>query len=193
MRFRAGVDLLYMLVISGGPAFVVALAPSDKSLIYTGYLWIINAFVYLLLHILHFHFAIKRGEIPLPFESVADFLPDFKSGFDAERKILSRSFFGQGIVKHLLTEGEKLMFTWFSLMTLAQQGVYDVISNLGAIPARLFFAKLEESAHLYFSQTVARGRVTDWAKEEIPSKHLHLLLKGRDGHRGGMVGCTPII
>lgn len=44
--------------------------------------------------------------------------------------------------------------------------------------SRLFFAKMEESAHLYFSQTVTRGDNADMKKEEGPSRNLHYLLKG---------------
>ncbi len=89
------------------------------------------------------------------------------------------SFFKQGFLKQLLTEGEKYMFTLFNLMTLSEQGIYDVIANLGSIPARLFFSKMEESAHLYFSQSVKRGHVevTQLEKESAPTRHLHILLK----------------
>ncbi len=171
VKFRAFADLLYMCVISGGPAFVVAFSPEDKALTYTGYLWVANALVYLTLHVIYI------GIIDNPFKNLADFKPNFSAGFDAERKALCLSFFGQGIVKHLLTEGEKLMFTTFSLMTLAEQGVYDAIANLGAIPARLFFCKMEESAHLYFSQSIKRGDKSDEKTEKDPSMHLHTLLK----------------
>lgn len=37
---------------------------------------------------------------------------------------------------------------------------------------------MEESAHLYFSQTITRGSNADMKKEEAPSRNLHYLLKG---------------
>ncbi len=42
--------------------------------------------------------------------------------FSQDQFQLAGAFFKQGIVKQLLTEGEKYMFTCFSLMTLTQQG-----------------------------------------------------------------------
>lgn len=68
---------------------------------------------------------------------MAEFLPNLRRfRIDLERWTLSVSFFKQGFLKQMLTEGEKYMFTWFSLMTLSEQGVYDRIANLGSIPAR---------------------------------------------------------
>ena len=78
----------------------------------------------------------KGGEGSLPFTSIADLYPDPTAGVNKERLVLTVSFFKQGIFKQLLTEGERYMFTWFSLITLAQQGVYDVVSSFGAMAAR---------------------------------------------------------
>ena len=80
---------------------------------------------------------------------------------DQERKALAISFWKQGVLKQLLTEGEKYVFTWFSLMTLEEQGIYDVVANLGALVARLVFSKVEESAYVYFNQSISRGNKVD--------------------------------
>ena len=47
------------------------------------------------------------------------------------------------------------------IFVLAQQGIYDVIANLGSLAPRLVFSKVEEAAYLYFNQTVHRGQKMD--------------------------------
>ena len=42
-------------------------------------------------------------------------------------------------------------------MTLSEQGIFDVISNLGSLAARFIFRPVEESAYFFFSQLWARG------------------------------------
>ena len=93
-----------------------------------------------------------------PLNSILDLFPSPNDcHVDQERRILAFSFLRQGLLKQLLTEGEKYLFTIFSLMTLADQGVYDVIANLGSLAPRLVFSKIEEGAYLYFNQKVQRG------------------------------------
>ncbi len=178
VRFRAAADLAYVLVNCALQCAVVTLWP-EKAVLYNAIAGVANSLVFLALHLAYFAWNVgdTNQDPPLPFSSLRDFLPSLGLGLDEKRWRLSLSFFQQGFLKQLLTEGEKYMFTWFSLMTLPEQGVYDVVANLGSIPARLFFAKLEESAHLYFSQTVSRGRCADMEKEREPSRHLHTLLK----------------
>jgi len=116
---------------------------------------------------------------PLPFESLRDLYPDLSAvpTLNPDRLLLVVSFFKQGIFKQLLTEGERYMFTWFSLMSLADQGVYDVVSSFGAMAARLIFSKVEEAAYFFFSQTVSRGKAKDKAELASTSQHLHNLLR----------------
>ena len=47
------------------------------------------------------------------------------------------------------------------IFILAEQGIYDVIANLGSLAPRLVFSKVEEAAYLYFNQTVHRGQKMD--------------------------------
>lgn len=47
--------------------------------------------------------------------------------------------------------------TVFNLLSFADQGVFDVISNLGSLVARFLFLPLEESSYLLFSQSITRG------------------------------------
>ena len=41
-----------------------------------------------------------------------------------------------GVMKQLLTEGERYLMTFLNLLTLSQQGTYDVVSNLGSLACR---------------------------------------------------------
>ena len=175
VEFRAAADLCFAVLNTLLQCVVVTVWP-EKAVLYGSYAHVVNSAVFLLVHVWYF---CCRPHADMPFDSARDFLPTFGPFVvDKNRWLLSLSFFKQGFLKQLLTEGEKYMFTYFSLMSLSEQGVYDVIANLGSIPARLLFSKMEESAHLYFSHTVTRGRKADMSKEEEPSRHLHTLLKG---------------
>ena len=120
----------------------------------------------------------------MPFNSVHDMLPNWNINpkLHAERKSLTIGFFKQGFLKQILTEGEAYMFTFFNLMSLADQGVYNVASQFGSLAGRLIFSKVEESGYFYFSQTVARGPIpSDECEqkdiEEKASRHLYKLLR----------------
>ena len=74
------------------------------------------------------------------------------------------------------------MFTFFNLMSLAEQGIYNVASQFGSLAGRLIFSKVEESAYFYFSQTVTRGAIPfkdskQKDMEEKASLHLYKLLR----------------
>ena len=53
------------------------------------------------------------------------------------------------------------------------KGIYDVVANLGALVARLVFSKVEESAYVYFNQSVNRGTKVD----PKVAKNLGLILR----------------
>jgi hypothetical protein len=79
--------------------------------------------ILLLINVVFFSYIIQRSNDAIPsFKSIRQFLPSVSGGIDGHDFRLAGAFFKQGIVKQLLTEGEKYMFTCFSLMTLAQQG-----------------------------------------------------------------------
>lgn len=58
----------------------------------------------------------------------------------------------------MLTEGERYVMTLFTVLTFYEQGVYDVVNNLGSLAARFLFRPIEESAYFYFSQIVSRDK-----------------------------------
>lgn len=97
--------------------------------------------------------------------------------FDIDCLRLSYQFLFQTILKQLLTEAERYAMTFFNLISLADQGVYDVVNNLGSLAARLLFKPVEDSAYTLFSQTVDRTKVLDIRKFYKVQENLMLLVK----------------
>ncbi|KAF0287912.1 Protein RFT1 [Amphibalanus amphitrite] len=64
------------------------------------------------------------------------------------------------MLKQLLTEGERYLMTAFHLLDFSEQGLYDVVANLGSLAARFLFQPVEKNAYVYFSRTVERGKVS---------------------------------
>lgn len=95
-----------------------------------------------------------------PFQSLREFLPGKISTEPESTSVALRpliwSFFKQGVMKQVLTEGERYIMTLFSLLSFYEQGVYDIVNNLGSLAARFIFRPIEESAYFYFTQTVRR-------------------------------------
>ncbi len=46
--------------------------------------------------------------------------------------------------------------TVFAVLSFAEQGVYDVVNNLGSMAARFIFLPIEESSYFYFAQMLNR-------------------------------------
>ncbi|XP_021922938.1 protein RFT1 homolog isoform X2 [Zootermopsis nevadensis] len=115
--------------------------------------------------------SIAEIEDEFPFESLMDFLPakiEDQLSINYGLSRLTWSFFKQGIMKQVLTEGERYIMTLFSVLTFSEQGVYDIVNNLGSLAARFLFRPIEESAYFYFSQMVAR----DTTIQEQNQKHM---------------------
>ncbi|XP_047511177.1 protein RFT1 homolog [Pieris napi] len=94
------------------------------------------------------------------FTSIRDFLPkfsgSFNNSFDKKLRTLTVSFAKQGVVKQLLTEGEKYVMSVSPVMSFSEQAVYDVVNNLGSLAARFIFRPIEESSYFYFTQMLNR-------------------------------------
>ena len=97
---------------------------------------------------------------PFPFKNVKDFFPDFNMAniFDPYYTNLVTSFYKQSLIKQFLTEGEKYMMTFFNILSFDEQGVYDVINNLGSLAARIIFMPIEESYYIFYSYLLIRGK-----------------------------------
>ena len=76
------------------------------------------------------------------------------------------SFVKQGVLKQMLTEGERYVMTFFAAVPLAEQGVYDVVQNLGSLVARFLFKPVEENYYVLFNKTFPRSMEGDGGEED---------------------------
>lgn len=119
--------------------------------------------------------------------SPTTFLPNIKSPskrasiiyghFDEASLKLSQGFLSQTFLKQILTESERYVMTFFNVISLSEQGIYDVVNNLGSLAARLIFKPIEDSGYTLFSQTVSRTEVLDIRKFYRVQENLMFLIK----------------
>lgn len=102
--------------------------------------------------------AERSIEIVYSLKTLRDLFPRIDD-FSVDRRALdlTKSFFGQGLLKQLLTEGERYLISSFNLLSFTDQGIYDMINNIGSIPTRLLFLPMEESCHFVFNQCLDRN------------------------------------
>lgn len=78
------------------------------------------------------------------------------------------SFVKQGVLKQVLTEGEKYVMSISPVLNFKQQATYDVVNNMGSLAARFIFRPIEDSSYFYFTQTIARDiSLKDQEKEKV--------------------------
>lgn len=127
-----------------------------------GIAFIVSSLVYVALYYGYFWWYIKNSfkeeDKILPFTNFRELFPDFTTPCDLHYRDLVLSFYKQSLLKQFLTEGERYIMTVFSILSFAEQGVYDVINNLGSLAARFIFMPIEESYYTYFSQVLMRGK-----------------------------------
>ncbi|XP_016384527.1 protein RFT1 homolog isoform X2 [Sinocyclocheilus rhinocerous] len=93
---------------------------------------------------------------------------------------LTWSFFKQSFLKQILTEGERYVMTFLNVLNFGDQGVYDIINNLGSMVARFLFLPIEESFYVFFAKVLERGRDVRHQKQEevsMAAEVLECLLK----------------
>lgn len=101
-------------------------------------------------------------------QSMRKFLPSFgRQSLNTTLFQTTLSFIQNTALKQFLTEGERYVMTFYPVITLAEQGVYDTINNLGSLPARLIFQQIEENSYLLFSSIVKRELPIEKQKSEI--------------------------
>lgn len=81
---------------------------------------------------------------------------------------LLRAFSVQCVVKHFLTEGDRLVLTAFA--TREQRGAYAAVQNYGSLAARLVFQPLEEATRVLTAPLFARA---DAAQPPPPTNEGH--------------------
>lgn len=144
----------------------------------------------MLLYYIYFLYLIQRSpkdkgsvEFDFPLKTVRDFFPHpirGKSFISWGLANLTWSFFKQSFLKKILTEGERYIMTLFKVLTFSQQGIYDVINNLGSLVARCVFMPIEESYYTFFAHTLVRGSSADQQAEKsakTASETLEVVLK----------------
>ncbi|KAG8523928.1 Protein RFT1 [Galemys pyrenaicus] len=93
---------------------------------------------------------------------------------------LTWSFFKQSFLKQILTEGERYVMTFLNVLNFGDQGVYDIVNNLGSLVARLIFQPIEESFYIFFAKVLERGKEATLQKQEdiaVAAAVLESLLK----------------
>ncbi|KAF9166872.1 Oligosaccharide translocation protein rft1 [Actinomortierella ambigua] len=73
--------------------------------------------------------------------------------FDPELLKLSRTLTAQSLLKHILTEGDKMLMA--SMTTSTDQGVYAFVVNYGSLVARILFQPMEETSRTLFSKLLS--------------------------------------
>uniref|UniRef100_A0A8C5QX97 Protein RFT1 homolog n=1 Tax=Leptobrachium leishanense TaxID=445787 RepID=A0A8C5QX97_9ANUR len=120
---------------------------------------------------------------PFPLTKMMDFFPRYSASqdfLDWKQTWLAWSFFKQSFLKQILTEGERYVMTFLNVLSFGDQGVYDIVNNLGSLVARFIFLPIEESFYVYFSMVLERGKsVKNQKKEDVcaASEVLESLLK----------------
>ncbi|CAG8472075.1 6703_t:CDS:2 [Paraglomus brasilianum] len=78
---------------------------------------------------------------------------EYQKWFDDHLLSLATTFTKQSLLKHILTEGDKMLITW--LCTAEDQGVYAFVVNYGCLIVRILFQPLEETGRTLFSKLLA--------------------------------------
>ena len=103
-----------------------------------------------------------HNEATFQFSSFKEILPEFNSQtqafVDPIYGKLVYSFLKQSLLKQFLTEGERYIMTIFNVISFGQQGVYDIINNLGSLVARFVFLPIEDSYYVLFCHLLVRGK-----------------------------------
>ena len=105
----------------------------------------------------------RRQHPGCPLTSVRQLLPAAQTGRSvwlvstpAELTGLAYGFFWQSMLKQLLTEGERYVMTFLGVLSFEQQGVYDVVNNLGSLVARFLFQPIEDNFYAFFAGALTR-------------------------------------
>ncbi|RDD47181.1 Protein RFT1-like protein [Trichoplax sp. H2] len=116
-----------------------------------------------------------------PIKNISDFFPSSNDNMSWTNWFLitqTWNFLIQCLLKLCLTEGERFVMTIFNLLDFGEQGIYDIVNNLGSLAARFIFLPIEESYYLFFAQTMQRDLPAEQQKSiKSASETLEMLLK----------------
>ncbi|XP_048878504.1 protein RFT1 homolog isoform X1 [Brienomyrus brachyistius] len=113
-------------------------------------------------YFLHFLGSPAAKRMTFPFHCIGDLLPSVGNGeqpvVNWKLARLTWSFFKQSFLKQILTEGERYVMTFLNVLNFGDQGVYDIVNNLGSMVARFVFLPIEESFYVFFAKVLERGQ-----------------------------------
>ncbi|XP_021490860.1 protein RFT1 homolog isoform X1 [Meriones unguiculatus] len=138
---------------------------SLAQLFYTAVL--VLCYVIYLIKLLHSPESTKQ--LTLPVSKIAQLLPSIsrsKAFVNWKEAKLTWSFFKQSFLKQILTEGERYVMTFLNVLNFGDQGVYDIVNNLGSLVARLIFQPIEESFYIFFAKVLEREKDATLQKQE---------------------------
>ncbi|CCG82580.1 putative Nuclear division Rft1 protein [Taphrina deformans PYCC 5710] len=84
--------------------------------------------------------------------------------FDSSLLTLSLTNTARGLLKHILTEGDKFMISCFSANE--EQGTYGLAANYGGLVARIVLQPVEEASRSYFSNQLPLSAKTGETENE---------------------------
>ncbi|XP_059129930.1 protein RFT1 homolog [Peromyscus eremicus] len=119
----------------------------------------------------------------LPVSKITQLLPSItrsRAFVNWKEAKLTWSFFKQSFLKQILTEGERYVMTFLNVLNFGDQGVYDIVNNLGSLVARLIFQPIEESFYIFFAKVLEREKDATHQKQEdvaVAAAVLESLLK----------------
>uniref|UniRef100_A0A1L8DWT9 Protein RFT1 homolog n=2 Tax=Nyssomyia neivai TaxID=330878 RepID=A0A1L8DWT9_9DIPT len=174
VRLKVFLDTLHIFVRS---CVFIAIVTTNKSIaIYAfGIAQFSSAMTIILGHYIFFHMYTKKlNEYrrstdkkvnphfdhmeDFPFASINEMLPRIlpQKSLNSDLQVLILSFVKQGVLKQILTEGEKYVMSVSPVLSFSEQATYDVVNNMGSLAARFIFRPIEDSSYFYFTQTIAR-------------------------------------
>ncbi|XP_069795623.1 man(5)GlcNAc(2)-PP-dolichol translocation protein RFT1 isoform X2 [Narcine bancroftii] len=117
-----------------------------------------------------------------PLSTLTDLLPklSYQHGIDLRLAKLTWTFCKQSLLKQILTEGERYVMTFLNVLNFGEQGIYDIVNNLGSLVARFLFLPIEESFYIFFSNVLERGKDPGHQRQEevrLAAIVLKMLLK----------------
>ncbi|VDO89252.1 unnamed protein product, partial [Schistosoma margrebowiei] len=184
VRARIFIEAFANTARSIGILFAIFTVPSQYAIYSLSIPQLLHGSTLFISYLLYFQYGIPRStsnnELKLKgiigIASLKDILPSyFRYSIDRQGLQLVKNFFGQCILKQLLTEGERYLISAFHLISFTDQGIYDLVNNLGSLAARLLFLPLEESCHFMFSQCIQREVSPNKQDKKLLMDAFHML------------------
>ncbi|MEE6519978.1 hypothetical protein FKM82_017748 [Ascaphus truei] len=108
-----------------------------------------------------------------PLRKMTEFLPQYSASQDVH---LICNPFGLSLAElPRLDTGERYVMTFLNVLSFGDQGVYDIVNNLGSLVARFIFLPIEESFYVFFAKVLERGKDVGCQRKEDVSTATEVL------------------